>query len=167
MTFVFTQGNLEKLNQVIKHYPQNKQKSAVLTALDLAQRQCGGWLSKDAIEYVAQILSMPYIRVYEVATFYSMFNLEPVGKYHVQVCTTTPCWLKGSDAVLKACKDTLKIECKEVTQDKLFSLTEVECLGACVNAPVVQINDDYFENLDTDKTIDLINALKNEHSNVK
>jgi NADH-quinone oxidoreductase subunit E len=118
-----------------------------------------GWLPKVAIEYVAKLLDLPFIRAYEVATFYTMFNLEPVGKYHIQVCTTTPCWLRGSDEIVSACSKRLGIDLGQTTDDKKFSLTEVECVGACVNAPVIQINDDYFEDLTKEKIIDLINKL--------
>lgn len=140
-------------------YPEGRETSAVLPLLDIAQRQCGGWLPHDALEAVANILHMPFIRVHEVASFYSMFNLKPVGKFHVQVCGTTPCWLKGSDDIKHACQKHLGIDMGETTADGSFTLTEVECLGACINAPVVQIQDDYYENLTTDSVVDLLKNL--------
>ena len=159
ISFIFDDENLAKAQAIIKKYPEGKQKSAILPLLDLAQRQMHGWLPKVAIEYVAKFLNLPFIRAYEVATFYTMFNLQPVGKYHIQVCTTTPCWLRGSDQIVTACKKKLGIDLNETTNDGKFSLIEVECLGACVNAPVVQINDDYFEDLTEEKVIDLIDKL--------
>jgi NADH-quinone oxidoreductase subunit E len=158
--FTFNAENLVKANIIIQRYPLQKQQSAVLPLLDLAQRQSGGWLPRAAIEYVANFLEMPLIRVYEVATFYTMFNLNPIGKYHIQVCGTTPCWLKGADEIMQSCKRVLRIECGEKTSDGLFSLSEVECLGACVDAPVVQINDDYFEHLTSSKIADLLLKIK-------
>jgi NADH-quinone oxidoreductase E subunit len=159
-SFSFNDENLQKAKNIIKKYPENKQKSAILPLLDLAQRQMNGWLPTASIEYVANILGIPFIRAYEVATFYTMFNLKPVGKYHIQICSTTPCWLRGSDKITETCKKELGITFGEVTTDEKFSLTEVECLGACVNAPMVQINDDYYEDLDEEKMRNLINKLK-------
>lgn len=160
LSFNFSPENLTRINDIINRYPKDRQRSAILPLLDLAQRQSGGWLPHAAIECVAMILDMPFIRAYEIATFYTMFNLKPVGTYHVQVCTTTPCWLRGSDDILKTCEKKLNIKCGETTHDRQFSLVEVECLGACVNAPVVQINDDYYEDL-TVKTIEsLIDRLE-------
>lgn len=158
-SFNFNNENLAKAQAIIKQYPEGKQKSAILPLLDLAQRQMHGWLPKAAIEYVAQFLNLPFIRAYEVATFYTMFNLKPVGKHHIQICTTTPCWLRGSDQIVTACQKKLGIALGQTTDDKKFSLTEVECLGACVNAPVVQINDDYYEDLTEEKMIELIDRL--------
>ena len=160
LEFSFNKDNLQKAQEIISHYPDGKQRSAVLPLLNLAQRQIGGWLPQIAIEYVAKFLDLPFIRVYEVATFYTMFNLKPVGKYHIQICGTTPCWLRGSDEITKVCHNELGIGLKEVTPDKQFSLVEVECLGACVNAPVVQINDDYFEDLTPELMTELLNKLK-------
>lgn len=160
--FIFNEANLAKAQRIIKNYPAGQQRSAILPLLDLAQRQAEGWLPHVAIEYVAKFLDMPFIRAYEIATFYSMFNLKPVGKHHIQVCTTTPCWLRNSDQIIKTCEDRLGIKCGEVTHNQQFSLVEVECLGACVNAPVVQINDDYFEDLTPEIMADLIDKLKNE-----
>jgi NADH-quinone oxidoreductase E subunit len=158
-SFEFTPENLEKAKAHIAKYPPGRQASAVLALLDLAQRQVG-WLPRAAMDYVAHMLGMAPIRVYEVATFYTMFNLRPVGRYLLQVCTTTPCWLRGSDAVVEACEKKLGIGIGGTTQDGLFTLVEVECLGACVNAPILQVNDDYYEDLDGARTEALIDALK-------
>jgi NADH-quinone oxidoreductase subunit E len=158
--FIFTSENLKKIDAEIKKYPETKQQSAVIAVLDIAQRQNDNWLSVDAMNAVAEILNMPYIRVYEVATFYTMFNLKPVGKHFIQICRTTPCWLRGSDNLKKLCKDKLGIGKGETTADGMFTMTEVECLGACVNAPMVQINDDYFEDLNVDNFSTLLDDLK-------
>ena len=158
--FAFTPENLAAANKIIARYPQGRQQSAVMPLLDLAQRQNQGWLSREAMDHVAKVLGMPPIRVYEVATFYTMYNLAPIGRYHVQVCTTTPCWLRDSGTVVEACKKTLGIEVGETTADGKFTLKEVECLGACVNAPMMQINDDYYEDLDATSTAKILDALK-------
>jgi NADH-quinone oxidoreductase subunit E len=166
--FAWTAENAKTAAYHIAKYPAGK-KSAVMPLLDLAQRQIGaqthtqGWLPVPVIEYIAQLLDMPYIRVYEVASFYTMYNLQPVGRYHVQLCGTTPCMLRGSDDVMRACKDRGLVK-GATTDDGLFTLTEVECLGACVNAPMVQINDDNFEDLDYDKTLAVLDALKRGES---
>jgi NADH dehydrogenase (ubiquinone) flavoprotein 2 len=157
--FAFTPENRAAADQIIAKYPAGRQASAVLPLLDLAQRQAGGWLPRAAMDHVAHVLAMAPIRVYEVATFYTMFNLKPVGRYHVQVCTTTPCWLRNSDAVVDACRKKLGIELGETTADQLFTLGEVECLGACVNAPMMQINDDFYEDLDARSTEAILDAL--------
>ena len=157
--FAFTPENREAIKRIVAKYPEGRQASAVLALLDMAQRQCGGWLPRPAIEHVARVLGMPFIRAYEVATFYSMFNLKPVGKHLVQVCTTTPCWLRGSDDVLAACRERLGIDVGETTADGEFTLVEVECLGACVNAPMMQINDTYYEDLDKESTKAVLDAL--------
>ena len=146
--FDWSQDNFERASEIIKKYPNSRQQSAVIPLLDLAQRQNSGWLSKTAIEKVAETLSMSYIRVLEVATFYSMFNLEPVGENFVQICRTTPCWLRGSDKLVEVAKEVSNTKLGETSQDKKFTIVEVECLGACCNAPMVQINDDYYEDLD-------------------
>lgn len=159
-SFKFTEENLKKAKSVISKYPKGRQQSAVLPLLDMAQRQSGGWLPIPAMEMVSDMLDMAYIRVYEVATFYSMFNLSPVGQNFIQVCRTTPCWLRGSDNITKACKNKLGVDKGEITEDKKFSFTEVECLGACVNAPMVQINDDYYEDLTPQKMEGIIDDLK-------
>ena len=157
--FAFKPEYLERAKHIIAKYPAGKQASAVMPLLDLAQRQNDNWLPRAAMDYVADMLGMPRIRVYEVATFYTMYNLKPVGKHFVQVCTTTPCWLRGSDDVVKACERKLGIGLGETTPDGQFTVIEVECLGACVNAPMVQINDDYYEDLDGPSTEKLLDAL--------
>jgi NADH-quinone oxidoreductase subunit E len=146
-TFAFTPDNMKRAKAIIAKYPAGRQASAVIPLLDIAQRQSDNWLPKAAMDYVADMLEMAPIRVYEVASFYTMFNLQPVGQNFVQVCTTTPCWLRGSADIMKTCKSKLGIDKGETTADGKFTLTEVECLGACVNAPMVQINDDFFEDL--------------------
>lgn len=158
-TFEFTPENLARAERDIAKYPPGRQASAVLALLDLAQRQHDNWLPRAAMDYVAGMLNMPRIRVYEVATFYTMFHLRPVGRYLLQVCTTTPCWLRGSDGVVEACEKKLGIAIGETTADGKFTLIEVECLGACVNAPVIQVNDDFYEDLDARSTEALIDAL--------
>ena len=158
-SFAFTPENLKKAQAHIAKYPTGRQASAVLPLLDLAQRQHDNWLPRAAMDTVADMLGMPRIRVYEVATFYTMFNLKPVGKHFFQICTTTPCWLRGSDEVVAACKKKLGIGIGETTADGKFTLREVECLGACVNAPIIQVNDDFYEDLDGRSTEALIDAL--------
>jgi len=158
-SFAFTPENRAKADAAIAKYPKGRQASAVLALFDLAQRQSGGWLPRVAIEYVAGLLGMPYIRAYEVATFYSMLNLKPVGQHLVQLCRTTPCWLRGSDGVRDACKRKLGIGIGETTADGKFTLVEVECLGACVNAPVVQIDDEFYEDLDPEKMEEILARL--------
>jgi len=158
--FAFNAENARKAKEHIAKYPEGWQASAVMPLLDLAQRQNEGWLSQPAMDYVANMLDMPPIRVYEVATFYTMYNLKPVGKHHVQVCTNLPCWLRGSDAIVGACKKSLNIEMGETTEDGQFTLSEAECLGACVNAPMIQINDDYYEDLDSKATEEVLEELK-------
>jgi NADH-quinone oxidoreductase subunit E len=171
-SFEFTKANQKKIEKIIAKYPKGRQKSATMPLLDLAQRQMaeqgmkanppvGGWIPRAAMDEIARILDVPAVKVYEVASFYSMYNMAPVGKYLIQVCTTTPCWLCGSDEVVKTCKDYLGIGMNETTKDGKFSLMEVECLGACVNAPMVQINDDYFEDL-TEKNMKEVLELLSE-----
>jgi NADH-quinone oxidoreductase E subunit len=155
-TFAFTQENLQRAQKIIAKYPPGRQQSAVLPLLDMAQRQHQNWVPRAAMDYIAGLLGLAPIRVYEVATFYTMFNLTPVGKYLVQICTTTPCWLRGSDDIVKACERKLGIGMNETTADGLFTMKEVECLGACVNAPMVQINDDYYEDLDGESMTKLL-----------
>jgi NADH-quinone oxidoreductase E subunit len=159
-SFEFTSENLERARAHIAKYPPGRQTSAVLPLLWIAQEQTGGWLPRAAMDRVAEILEMAPIRVYEVATFYTMFNLRPVGRYLLQACTTTPCWLCGSDAVVEACKTKLGIGVGGTTLDGLFTLVEVECLGACVNAPILQVNDDFYEDLDGPTTKALLDALR-------
>ena len=158
--FEFTPENLELAKANIAKYPPGRQASAVLPLLDLAQRQMGGWVPRAAMDYVAVLLDMAPIRVYEVATFYTMLNLQPVGRYLLQACTTTPCWLRGSDAVVAACERKLGLRIGGTTEDGLFTLVEVECLGACVNAPILQVNDDFYEDLDGPSTEALIEAFR-------
>lgn len=158
--FEFSSDNLKKAKDIIAKYPKGRQASAVIPLLYLAQRQQeGNWVSIPAMDKIGQMLDMPYIRVYEVATFYTMFNLAPVGEYHIQLCRTTPCWLRGSDKIKKTCEKKLGIEVGETTADGKFTLSEVECLGACVNSPVVQINDDFYEDLDAENTEELLEHL--------
>jgi NADH-quinone oxidoreductase subunit E len=158
--FEFTPENYERARAHIAKYPEGRQASAVLPLLDLAQRQHGGWLPRAAMDHVAAVLGMAPIRVYEVASFYTMFNLRPVGRYLLQACTTTPCWLRGSDAVVAACEGKLGVGVGGTTADGLFTLVEVECLGACVNAPILQVNDDFYEDLDGPATERLLDALR-------
>jgi NADH-quinone oxidoreductase E subunit len=158
-SFEFTPENLEKAKHHIGKYPPGRQASAVLPLLDLAQRQHDYWLPRAAMDKVAEILDMAPIRVYEVATFYTMFNLRPVGRWFLQACTTTPCWLRGSDDVVAACRKKLGIGLGESTADGQFTLVEVECLGACVNAPILQVNDDFYEDLKGASTEALLDAL--------
>jgi len=158
-SFAFTAENMELAKRIIAKYPPGRQQSAVMPLLDLAQRQNANWLPKVAIDYVADLLEMPRIRAHEVATFYTMYNLKPVGQHFVQVCTTTPCWLRGSDEIVAACEKKLGIGLGETTPDGKFTVVEVECLGACVNAPMVQINDDYFEDLMPETMTDILDRL--------
>ena len=159
-TFAFTAENLEKANWHIAKYPEGREQSAVMPLLDLAQRQNGGWVPQAAIEVIADMLNMASIRVYEVATFYTMYNLKPVGKHFVQVCTNLPCWLRGSDQVMEACKKVTGCGNGETSDDGEFTVLEVECLGACVNAPMMQIGDDYFEDLDSATAEEILKALR-------
>lgn len=158
-SFEFTPENMERAKAHIAKYPEGKQQSAIMPLLWLAQFQ-HGWLPTAAIAYCAKLLGMPEIKAFEVASFYTMYHRRPVGKHHIQVCTTTPCMLRGSDELLSACKKHLHVEQDEVTADGEFSVTEVECLGACVNAPMVQINLDTFEDLTPDSLIALLEKLK-------
>ena len=158
--FEFAPATMEMAQAEIAKYPAIRKASAVMPLLDLAQRQNYGWLPRAAMDYVAGLLEMPPIKVYEVATFYTMYNLKPVGRLHVQVCTNLPCWLRGSDHVVDACKQKLGIGFGETTADGNFTLTEVECLGACVNAPMLQINDDYYEDLDATSTKSILTQLE-------
>lgn len=159
-SFEFTADNIKRAENIVAKYPEGRQKSALLPLLDIAQRQNGGWLSTPTIEYVANYLSLPYIRAHEVASFYTMFNLKPVGKYHIQICGTTPCWLCGSDDITKNFEKETGAKKGGTSEDGLFTITEVECLGACTNAPMVQINDDYHENLTKETVQDLVAKMK-------
>jgi NADH-quinone oxidoreductase E subunit len=158
--FAFTPKNLLEAEKIIAKYPDGFQASATMPLLDLAQRQHSNWIPQAAMDHIADLLEMPTIRVYEVATFYTMFNLKPVGKYHLQVCTNLPCMLRGSALVFDSCKRVLEVNDGETTEDGLFTLQHVECLGACVNAPMMQINDDYYEDLDQGSTESILSELR-------
>lgn len=158
--FEFTEENLKRIEAIQSNYPEGHKDAACLPVLDLAQRQHGGWLPLSAMQRCAEVLNMPRMRVYEVATFYTMFNRDPIGKYHVQLCGTTPCWLWDSNGIMAVLEEELGIKKGESTKDGMFTLTEVECLGACVNAPMVQINDEYYEDLKPDDMREIINDLK-------
>jgi NADH-quinone oxidoreductase E subunit len=158
--FAFTPENEAKAKAYIARYPQGHQASAILPLLTLAQEQYGGWLPREVLDYLADYLEMPRIRVYEVASFYDMFNTKPTGRIQIRVCRTTPCWLCGSDEVLRACEETLGIKAGESTADGRFFLREFECLGACANAPIMWIDDDYYDDLDGAKTRAIIEALQ-------
>ncbi len=165
-TFAFDEEAEIAVTAAIANYPAGKQASAVMPLLDIVQRQMArqtgsAWVPRIAMDVVAKRLGMAPVRVYEVATFYLMYNTQPVGKFHLQVCTTTPCWLRGSDDIVAACKKLSGIKSfGETSEDAIFTLTEVECLGACVNAPVLQINDDYYEDLNAERTEALLSGLK-------
>jgi len=159
--FEFNKKNLEEVQKIIKNYPDGKQQSAVMSLLYLAQKQNNNWIPLIAMKYIAKLLNMPYIKVYEVATFYSMYNLSPVGKFFIQVCTTTPCMIRGAYDIVNVCKEKISDKEKELSKDKTCSWMEVECLGACINAPMMQINDDYYEDLDKAKTEKIINQIQN------
>jgi len=157
--FKFTSDNLEKAKKIIKKYPNGKQQSAVMPLLYLAQKQNNNWIPLAAIKYIGKLLEMPYIKVYEVATFYTMYNLTPVGHHFIQICTTTPCMIRGAYELVEACKEKISPNENELSKDKKCSWIEVECLGACVNAPMMQINDDYYEDLDKKKTLKILNQI--------
>jgi NADH-quinone oxidoreductase subunit E len=165
-SFAFDAESEAKIATILKRYPEGKQASAVIPLLYVAQRQMGrltgsAWVPRVAMDVIADRLSMPPIRVYEVATFYFMFNMKPIGRHHLQLCGTTPCMLRGSDDVLRACKDAGGLKgVGDTSADGMFTLTEVECLGACVNAPILQIDDDYYEDLNYESTVKLLEAFK-------
>lgn len=158
--FTFNEDNLKLSKEIIAKYPQGRERSAIMPLLHLAQQQNNGWISTTILDYIARLLNMPPIKVYEIATFYTMYNLKPVGRYHLQVCGTTPCWLRGAEKIIESCKNKLGINPGETTTDKLFTLTEVECLGGCTNAPVVQINNDYVEDLTVENFEKILDDLK-------
>ena len=158
-SFEFSKENILEAENEIKKYPKDRKASAILALLYLAQKQNDNWIPLAAIRYIAKFLDLPYMQVYEVSTFYSMFNLSPVGKYFVQVCTTTPCMIRGSKKIVDICKKNISENQNELSKNKLCSWTEVECLGACVNAPMMQINQDYFEDLDENITEKIIQTL--------
>ena len=157
--FEFTLDNLEEVKKIIKKYPDGKQQSAVMPLLYLAQKQNNNWIPLSAIKYIGKLLEMPYIKVYEVATFYTMYNLTPVGNHFIQVCTTTPCMIRGAYKLVEACKEKISPNENELSKDKNCSWMEVECLGACVNAPMMQINDHYYEDLDKEKTLKILDKI--------
>ena len=163
-SFEFSKDNLQEAENIIKQYPKNRKASAVLAHLYLVQKQHDNWIPLAAIKYVAKFLEIPYIQVYEVATFYSMYNLSPVGKYFVQVCTTTPCMISGAGKLVEVCKNKISQNQNELSANKICSWMEVECLGACVNAPMLQINEDYFEDLDKETTEEIIDMILNDKS---
>ena len=157
--FEFNLQSLKAAKKIISNYPLGKQQSAVMTLLYIAQRQNNNWIPLVAIKYIAKFLEMPYVKVYEVATFYTMYNLTPVGKYFVQICTTTPCMIRGAYKLVDACKEKISENENELSINKKCSWMEVECLGACVNAPMMQINDDYYEDLDKEKTLKILDQI--------
>ena len=157
--FEFDSNNLEKAKKIITNYPDGKQQSAVMALLYLVQEQNENWIPLAATKYIAKFLSISYIKVYEVATFYTMYNLSPVGKNFIQVCTTTPCMIRGAYKLVEACKEKISKNQNELSEDKKCSWVEVECLGACVNAPMMQINNDYFEDLDKEKTLKILDQI--------
>lgn len=158
--FAFSSENSAEAQKLVAKYPLGRQASALIPLLDLAQRQHGGWLPEAAIRHVASLLDVFEVRAFEVASFYTMFNLSPRGNFLIQCCRTTPCWLRGGDELRETCSRHLKIELGETTPDGMFTLTEVECLGACVNGPVIQINDDYYEDLNPERLVELLDSLK-------
>jgi len=159
--FEFNSENLELSKKIIKKYPIGKQQSAVMPLLYLVQKQNNNWIPLVGMKYVAKMLKIPYIRVYEVATFYTMYNLSPVGNYFIQVCTTTPCMIRGAYEIVESCKQKISEKENILSKNKTCSWMEVECLGACVNAPMVQINDDYFEDLNKEKMVKIIDQVLN------
>ena len=157
--FKFNSTSLEAANLIITQYPKDKQQSAVMALLYIAQRQNSNWIPLVAMKYIAKFLEMPYIKVYEVATFYTMYNLAPVGKHFIQICTTTPCMIRGAYKLVEACKEKISQKESELSDNKSCSWIEVECLGACVNAPMMQINDGYYEDLDKEKTLKILDKI--------
>ena len=158
-TFEFNEKSLKEAKRIISNYPDGKQQSAVMALLYIAQRQNDNWIPLQAMKYIAKFLDMPYIKVYEVATFYSMYNLSPVGKYFFQVCTTTPCMLRGAYDLVKICKKKISEKENTLSEDGKISWMEVECLGACVNAPMMQVNEDYYEDLNDKKLEEIIDKI--------
>ena len=162
-TFTFSSENIKKMKEILSKYPETRKKSAVMPLLYLAQKQNEGWIPLVAIQYIADQLDIPYIKVYEVATFYTMYNLAPVGKYFVQVCTTTPCAIRGSGKIVEMCKKHISEKEGHLSSDEKSSWIEVECLGACVNAPMIQINEDYYEDLDEDSVEKIFKSFKDDN----
>jgi len=159
--FDFNPASLEAAKLIIEKYPQDKQQSAVMALLYIAQKQNSNWIPLAAMKCIGKLLDMPYIKVYEVATFYTMYNLAPVGKHFIQICTTTPCMIRGAYKLVEACKEKISENENELSKDQSCSWMEVECLGACVNAPMLQINDDYYEDLDKEKTLKILDKILN------
>ncbi len=157
--FEFNSENLERAKKIIANYPKGKQQSAVMPLLYIAQEQNENWIPLAAMKYIGKFLNIPYIKVYEVATFYTMYNLSPVGKNFIQICTTTPCMIRGAYKLVEACKEKISTKENQLSEDKSCSWVEVECLGACVNAPMMQINNDYFEDLDKEKTLKILDQI--------
>jgi NADH-quinone oxidoreductase E subunit len=157
--FEFNSASLEVAKSIIAKYPKDKQQSAVMALLYIAQKQNSNWIPLAAMKCIGKFLDMPYIKVYEVATFYTMYNLAPVGKHFIQVCTTTPCMIRGAYKIVEACKEKISKNENELSKDQNCSWMEVECLGACVNAPMMQINDDYYEDLDKEKTLKILDKI--------
>ena len=163
-TFMFNKENEIRAKEILLKYPTDRRQSAIMPLLDLAQRQNENWLSRDIVEYVADYLEMPFIKAWEVVTFYSMYYTKYNGKYLVQVCGTTPCWLRGSDKLSKVAQEVSETNIGETSDNKIFTVVEVECLGACCNAPMVQINDDYYEDLDEESFKKILQDLKDNKS---
>ena len=158
-SFNFSEESLEEIHKEIKKYPEGKQQSAVMSLLYIAQKQNDNWIPLSAMKCIGKILEMPYIKVYEVASFYTMYNLTPVGKNFIQVCTTTPCMIRGAGQLVDACKEKISKKENELSDDGTCSWMEVECLGACINAPMMQINNDYYEDLDKEKTLKILDQI--------
>ena len=158
-SFEFTKESLEEITKIIKKYPKGKQQSAVMPLLFVAQKQNDNWIPLSAMKNIGKLLEMPYVKVYEVATFYSMYNLTPVGKNFIQVCTTTPCMIRGAGKIVDACKEKISENENELSKDKNCSWMEVECLGACINAPMMQINENYYEDLDKEKALKILDQI--------
>ena len=161
-SFQFSDENLKLAKNILDKYPEKRKKSAVMPLLYLAQKQNENWIPLEAMKYIAKYLSIPYISVYEIATFYTMYNLSPVGKYFVQVCTTSPCLIRGADKLVKVCKEKISTNEREISRNKKCSWIEVECLGACVNGPMMQVNEDYYEDLNEKNTKEIIESLLND-----
>ena len=161
-TFKFNDKNLKMVDDILSRYPSQNKKSAVMPLLYLAQKQNKNWIPLSAMKYIAKILAMPYISVYEIATFYTMYNLAPVGKHFIQVCTTTPCLIRGADKIVDLCKKKISAKENQISPNGNCSWMEVECLGACVSAPMIQVNDNYFEDLDEKNTAEILDSLLND-----
>ena len=157
--FEFNSDSLKAAEIILAKYPKDKKQSAVMPLLYIAQRQNSNWIPLAAMKYIGKFLDMPYIKVYEVATFYTMYNLAPVGKHFIQICTTTPCMIRGAYKLVEACKEKISKNENELSKNKSCSWVEVECLGACVNAPMMQINDDYYEDLNKEKTLQILDEI--------